>query len=374
MVEQEKDLTGIIELSESLEASGQAPPPPEGSVMEEVPIEAIDSFESLSDFATANPTPEPSVDPSLELSNETPPATERSNEGLSGGLNENFNQGFDFSETPPEVSNQPLSDLSPQTPPPASPPPESHLDIPPVSQPPQSQHLKSLEEERLLSKSIVPAELPFSLLITGELKDEEKEKLISLLERHKMGIDESDIQIQLKNGRILIPRISEYAGVLLVQGLRGIQAEIQLGLTDSFTQSSDDQPKLKSPAFMSAEFADSNETDSLPADLIPVTSESSLPQLPNFSVIDTLIVSATLKSRVLEMEKSTEYTETLEALKRELKHKASRKGAAGVLNLKIQIQPLHSPTAYRITVIGTAVKSADHAAEIAPKNPPHEFN
>src|SRR5437764_1503439 len=74
----------------------------------------------------------------------------------------------------------------------------------------------------------VPTSFPFSLMIEGTLRPEEREKLIDLISREKFGIREVDLEPQLESGRILIPRISEYAGVLLVQALRNTQARLRL--------------------------------------------------------------------------------------------------------------------------------------------------
>ena len=57
MAEEKKDLTGLLQYSKALQDAGQAPPVPEGSVMDEVPIEKIDSFESLEEYAVSNPPP-----------------------------------------------------------------------------------------------------------------------------------------------------------------------------------------------------------------------------------------------------------------------------------------------------------------------------
>ena len=52
--ENKKDLTGILEYSQKMKDTGQAIPVPEGSLMEEAPIEKIDDFESLDDYAKHN--------------------------------------------------------------------------------------------------------------------------------------------------------------------------------------------------------------------------------------------------------------------------------------------------------------------------------
>ena len=57
MAEEKKDLTGLLQYSKALEEAGQAPPIPTGSVMEEIPLEKIEAFETLEDYSIHNPPP-----------------------------------------------------------------------------------------------------------------------------------------------------------------------------------------------------------------------------------------------------------------------------------------------------------------------------
>ena len=55
-------------------------------------------------------------------------------------------------------------------------------------------------------------------------------------------------------------------------------------------------------------------------------------------------------------EHSTEYQRVLDNLQRELKYKAHRKGATGIVSFTIQTVPLTLPSQYRILVVGTAIR------------------
>ena len=70
MSDEKKDLTGIVELAKNAQKDGSAPALPEGALTEEAPIEKIDDFESLEDYALANPTPE--LSPAEPATQETP--------------------------------------------------------------------------------------------------------------------------------------------------------------------------------------------------------------------------------------------------------------------------------------------------------------
>jgi hypothetical protein len=102
--------------------------------------------------------------------------------------------------------------------------------------------------------------------------------------------------------------------------------------------------------------------DSASADLtdtLPLTSEAAIMQLPYFSIIDTLTASATLKSSLVEAEKSAEYNLILENLKRELKHKALRRGASGLIHFKIELTSLSLPSHYLLHVQAVAIKAEE---------------
>lgn len=294
--DEKKDLTNILEYSETLKKLGQTDPTPEkGVIVEETPIEKIDEFETLEQYASSNPMPEPQVEaPSLSNSMESAiPETSESDPTPPSDSNSSFNSDFPassensnlegsnspldlsapldssstggFSETPSDLPNFNLESVNqstgnenylseqknsekndPSSPIIADTPlsfssqgVETPLAEESIPQQPNSPPLHPLDavkkftEEVIVPINAVPAAFPFSLLITGGLSAEEKEKLLNLVSKENMGIRELDLEPQLENDRILIPRISEYAGVLLVQALRGTQAQMKLGPSES---------------------------------------------------------------------------------------------------------------------------------------------
>jgi hypothetical protein len=373
MSEEKKDLTNLLQYSQSLRDSGQAPPPPEGSVMEETPIEAIDDFESLEDYAQSNPAPEPQPDlpfdpepePQLDSLEESfPPEQPSTQDSALPAFDEITppseqyaaeNQEFPaFEETAPPTD--PFAGDLPdfQDSPIEETPPEILLSPKPLEE------VKKFADNAPIGKPVVPAALPFSLLIEGQLTREEKDKLLELITRENMGIREIDLEPQLALGKILIPRISEFAGVLIVQALRSTRAKMKLGPSDSIFCTSDtrsDADALPTPSNVTTATLESDLEH--PAESIPISTSSKLPQINKHRVIDTLTATATLRSQVVEAESSSIYQEILEGLQRELKYKAYRKNATGIILFKIQLTPLSSPTHYHILVTGTAIRPAE---------------
>jgi hypothetical protein len=460
------DLTGIMEYAKKMQDSGQTPEAPKGSVMEEIPFEKIKDFESLNDYALANPAPDPLPEPAFDPLNEDPtttppesqispepsseafettPSTETSHfdlEGVdletpsaatggghdhlpgesggsnAGGINlepggEPFSQSeFETSEFPTSGANngefgpinpddtpnlqsgveidastsslaetedfpilagsessgdptkQATNEASPTRPPPKKIQPQASSEKLTFKKDSASQsddtlgNVKRYSEQLPASKAAVAASFPFSILIRGQLRPEEKEKLVTLIEDHQMGFRLIDLEPQLASGRILIPRISEYAGILIIQALRGTRAEIKLGTSDSIFSTPDTHDSEEENFSSSVEESSTSYSSDLshPAESIPVTPLDRLPGTPKLTLIDTVTANAALKSTVVEAEHSSAFQEIVEALQREIKYKAYRKGATAVLNFKIQINYLSSPTHYRILAFGSAVK------------------
>ena len=400
-----KDLTGILEFSKDQEKKGHAPPAPAGSVMEEQAIEKIDSFESLESYAEANPdlippleadqSPEPDLDFPVSPENSPPFQEEQIQEQPQENFQETTPETTDFpvtdseenagspfsldlgSFTPnedPSPSNQAdLADLADQTnqadqvDEPFSAPEEPVAPAAAAAPPPPSSKPKSSTPPKTIQlqpPELVPAALPFSVLIEGTLLPQDQEKLLDVISRENMGIRELDLEPQLAQGRVLIPRISEYAAIVLVQALRGIQAKIRMGLSDEIFISSDTRETLSTQTIQDeqqAKIAQKNESRSQflesmsSAEQIPVSSEIISPEYDSYRLIDNVIATAILKTQAVEVEKSPEYQSMIDTLKRELQYKAYRKGASVIVHFKIQLNLLSSPTQYRLTAMGSAM-------------------
>lgn len=224
------------------------------------------------------------------------------------------------------------------------------------------------------AEQIVPATYPFSLLITGPLTAHEKEKLLDILSRENMGIREVDLEPQFISERVLIPRMSEYAGVLLVQALRGTRAKLRLGPADSIFMTEETReeyvPETEIKTGSVRDLSGVSSDGSHPAERIRISADSSIPGIPQIQLIDFVIASATLEAETVEAQSSPEYQAILDALIRELKYKAYRKGALAITQFALELVSLSLPSQYRLTVSGSAVKAAE--PEISHNSP--DFN
>jgi len=351
---QTKDLTTLAEYSKKLHDAGEEPPAVEGSISVEPKIETIASFESLEDFSKSNPVvAAPNFEPNLNSPDLSGAVT-----GV-GGDNQNVSDGLETAAAiqqaiPPEE----LAGLE-----------ESQISVPtfnvesteevPAANTSVLDKIKSYTQKLTAGKPPVQAAYPFSILIVGRLSNSDKEKLVDLIDRNQMGISALDLEPQFAAGKVLIPRISEYAGVLIVQAFRSAAVRVFLGPSDSIfstvdTHVSETDPYIEPRA---DSFSVSSTDDGLhPAESIPVTPLASLPGGDEYRLLDAITASASLKTSVVEAESSSEYQEVLEGLKREMKYKAYRKGADAVVNFSISLTLLSVPSRYRLTVMGSAVK------------------
>jgi hypothetical protein len=217
--------------------------------------------------------------------------------------------------------------------------------------------VKQYSEQMSPGREAVPAGFPFSLLITGELAPEEKERITDILSRENMGIRELDLEPQFEAGKVLIPRISEYAGILLVSALRSTRAKMRLGPSDSIYATADTQDSLEEDLESPEHEIDAYATDAWhPAVEVRITTEENLPGKVHHALVDVVTASAALKTLVVQAENSPEYQTLLEALQRELKYKAFRKGATAIVNFSVSLTQLHMPMHYRVMVTGSAIK------------------
>ncbi len=229
--------------------------------------------------------------------------------------------------------------------------------------PPTLEQIRENLEQIPSVSAVTEAALPFSLLLEhskGAWPAEDREKLLTVLSQHQMGIRELDLEPQFEQGKVLIPRISEYAAVLIVQALRNLPIQIHMDLSDRIfsTPETRSEPSLFAGLNLTRAPIDPGH----PAEQIPITPGDLLPGqeglgVPGMEVIDTIVVSATIDPKIVDAENSEEYAETVEALKRQLRYRAHHRGATGIIRFAIQMIPLTSPTSYRLILTGCAVKS-----------------
>ncbi len=217
--------------------------------------------------------------------------------------------------------------------------------------------IKQFSERATLTNANVPLSFPFSILLTGSIDESARTILKEILSDPEIGINPTDLQRQFDQGRVLVPRISETLAVEIVHLFRGTDIGIRMGPSESVFSSTDSLEETRDPLPLEqlseqnrgVEFADEESLPILTTDL-PANSRA--------EVLDSLIASATLRSSQVEIRSSREYQEMLDALRRELRYKAHRRGATKIVSFQISLTQLKDAASYRMVAIGTAVRES----------------
>lgn len=222
----------------------------------------------------------------------------------------------------------------------------------------------TMESVRAYSDHVAPsaspavAETPYSLAIEGPIRQHEREALVNILTRENLGIREVELEPQFAAGHILIPRISEYAGVMIVQALRNTTAKIRLGPSErifvSRESADSEDPLIMPPTPESEVFITEEATER--ADTVLLTSADSIPGQKLLAAIDTLHNSMNLKAFSLSQPQSPIFQDAIERLKKQLKHQAHHRGANALVGFKYTLHPLEGQTMYKLVVEARAVK------------------
>lgn len=201
------------------------------------------------------------------------------------------------------------------------------------------------------------ASTPYSLLIEGFLKVHEREILMQILARENLGIREVELEPQFEAGKILIPRVSEYVGVVLVQALRNASVRMRLGPSERIytsTHADDEDALIYHPAADSEVMI--SEAGEHPADRILLSPDAEVKGRNILEALDTLHSSMNLKASQMATAHSPKFQEAMETLKRQLKFQAHHRGANALLSFKYELHEIEGQAVYKLVVQAQAVR------------------
>jgi uncharacterized protein YbjQ (UPF0145 family) len=234
----------------------------------------------------------------------------------------------------------------------------------PVTPPPAVQRIKeNLEQIRNFSDKLspsstnIPAGIPYSILIDGKLELHEQERLLDIVSRETLGIRTVELEPQLQAGRILIPRISEYAGVQIAQALRNAKVTIRLGLSEKIYQNSElrkDNDALFSPK--APNYVRRMEASRESVEEMLLTTDSEIPGMKIKKILDTFQATLNLRAIHVHSPNSAFFQESLENIKKQLRLKAHHKGADALIRFKTELFPLEDNSQYKLLAEAVAVQ------------------
>ena len=218
---------------------------------------------------------------------------------------------------------------------------------------------KSVSNNAVIGNPQVDVSFPFSIVIDGQLKEYEKEKLLDIVNKNKLGITEIDLETQFACGKVLLPRISEFAAIFIAQTFRDANAKITLGPSDEIYGSTTSPIEPLNFEKEPTRFSVSAPASMTQADRIPLLVGPDVPGGRSIEVIGAVSASGILKTYAAEAVDSHEYTDLSEILAKELKYKAMRKGGEIILQFTSTLTRLDSPGVYRMLLIGSTARFTD---------------
>lgn len=356
----------LDELSRDSQQSSQAP-----SEMAEAAIEALPAIDATSE-PLAEPEPEPMAMEVLSpLTSPDEVAAVDSVEPVETPLMPE-QQGLQ-NETLPSEMAAPMQPEFPNEP--VVEPPAQFQKAQPLSPAPEKKQdldgVKKFGESFAIGHPRVEASPPFSVMVTLKYSEEMEKQIRDILSAEDYGVRFEEIKVQLKSGKMLIPKISEFAAVNLAQKLRELVDDIQMGLSNEIFQAKN---RLESDSdFENILF----EFETLDLHSEEVKDLGAEPQserdlfTTNLSTVEgfrvTRILSAVSASKILPVEIAEESQRVKlelesEALTRDLVTKAFQLGAHGVIGLSFSLKTVELQTpdgkrkAMRLWAMGTAVR------------------
>lgn len=214
-------------------------------------------------------------------------------------------------------------------------------------------HLNSIKEfadNIKIGDTITEANPAYSLFAEVNNNEHKKKMIIGIITQEKLQITPQDLEVQLENGKLLIPQISEYTAIYLAMKLRDVVENIHIGpsnlIFESKTLNEENNKKtnLNSTLYIESEQLDSEFKIDTPNDII--TSNSS--ELSGFKIES--IISAISTSKIIN--NPEEFDSASEEIRAELCKKAFRLKANGLIAISFTLKTI--PASDQSLVIGSA--------------------
>jgi hypothetical protein len=210
--------------------------------------------------------------------------------------------------------------------------------------------LKNYSEKSQGPIDEVAVHYPFHFYIEGTFGPFERDKLLLFITENSIGVSSIDLDLQLKSGRVLFPRISEFAGIKLIQELR--DSGLDFRLTPSTRDADETFPPTEALHYHYEPSSQSADPSLQPIILVAANSA----QLKQYEEIDTVQASQFLKAEMVEAEKSELFQEVLERMTEALKQKARLKGGQALTHFEQKIVTLRLPSQYQLSVSATVLR------------------
>ncbi|MEW6056092.1 MAG: hypothetical protein AB1540_05710 [Bdellovibrionota bacterium] len=271
---------------------------------------------------------------------------------------------------------------------------ESHMDSPPIDAPPANleqavrptstpslfkndlSEVKKFGDKLAIGAPGVEASPAFSLKVispTGRFSEAAIKTIEAALEEEDLGVRFDDVKVQLSIGRLFVPRISEYAAILIANKLRDCVENIELDLAPEIFESSADEPSadlgtsLLDSAHLNQHREEVHELENAPQSEADVFS-TNLHEVEGFQItriLSLVTASRIVAAEVVEKQNSPELEKATELVTKELISNAFKLAANGVIGVDVSLRPIESfrdesgkiRRGYRLFGSGTAIRA-----------------
>jgi hypothetical protein len=194
---------------------------------------------------------------------------------------------------------------------------------------------------------------PFHFYAEGKFTFFERDKLLRFITENPIGISSSELDLQLSAGRVFFSRISEYAGIRLIQELRDSRLSFRLVPSDR----EKDDLRSDTPAIRIQEAPEGKKSKTVETQ-IPVI-HGATAQRAQYEEFDSVQMIQFLKAEMIEVEKSELLQEVVDRMTEAIKQKARLKYAAAISQPEVTLTPLRLPSHYQVQVRAMLLKLKD---------------
>lgn len=214
-------------------------------------------------------------------------------------------------------------------------------------------HLNEIKEYAnniKIGETITEANPAFSLYAEIVCDDYKKKMIIGIITQEILQITSQDLEVQLENGKLLIPQISEFTAIFLAMKLRDVVDNILIGPSNQIYESktligeNNNMNQLKNNSYSETEQLDSEFLVDAPNNIL--TSNTS--ELTGFKIES--ILSALSTSKIIN--KPEDFDNATDEIRNDLCKKAFKLKANGLLAISFTLKNI--PASDQSLVIGSA--------------------
>lgn len=348
-----KDLTSLFDLPSEEQGSKEIAQEPNDKLNEQQESKSPESSESasivleqpafdsgvLSDDLSESQAPPPAILEPLE-------GLEQSSQGLSQGSTPNASLDASMIETPELSQAQPNLDS-----------------------------VKKMAEKMTIGHPDIEARFPFHFRAfnkqSSNFSEQAKKRIEHVLKSENYGVRFEDVEVQLENNRLFLPRLSEFAAIDLAQKLRDVVDTIEIypsssSINESELEGSQDlnsDSSLIDPSIFTHQDEKISAHDlKFEPGSVSELFVTNLDQLEGFEVqkiICVLTSSMPLPSHIAENSATPAFEQACNELQENLKQKAFDLRAHGLVGLSFNLLPIDSKISenrFRLIASATAVK------------------